>query len=94
MFETLSSDAVVTAAESPTIPLLPMAAIDAEDLHGLSVRCRLGMEGVTSGTASFRAINDCGAGRAEELRLSRTAVSADVHANRAIFHALTSSRSS
>ena len=75
-------------------PLLPMATIDAEDPHGMSVRCRLGMQGVMSGTASFRAVNDCGAGRGEELRLRRTAVSADVHANRAIFHALTSSRSS
>ena len=94
VFATLSSGAIATAAEPPTIPLLPMAAIDVEDAHGLPVRCRPGMQGVTSGTAFFRVGDDCGAGRAEEQRLSRTAASADVHANREIFNALTSRRSS
>lgn len=93
MFAILSNGAVAPSAEPPTIPLLPMAAIDAEDPYGLSIRCHLGMQGATSDLASFGA-DDCGVGRAQEPRLIPTAVSANIHATREIFHTLTSSRSS
>jgi hypothetical protein len=93
VFATLPSRAIVTAAE-PTIPRLPIAAIDAGHLHGLSVRCRHGTQDATSGAASLRADDDCGTERAEKQLLSRTAASDDVYANRTMFNLLISSRSS